>query len=43
MSIDYKNLNEEDLKLIDKWLGEYNHKTNFPIKNEERILNFLIK
>ena len=43
MSIDYKNLNEEDLKLIDKWLGEYNHRTNFPIKNEERIFEFLNK
>ena len=43
MSIDYKNLNEEDLKLIDKWLGEYNHRTNFPIKNEERVFEFLNK
>ena len=43
MSIDYKNLNEEDLKLIDKWLGEYNHRTNFPIKMKREFLNFLIK
>ena len=43
MSIDYKNLNEEHLKIIDKWLGEYNHRTNFPIKNEERIFEFLNK
>ena len=43
MSIDYKNLNEEDLKLIDKWLGEYDPKLIFPSKMKREFLNFLIK
>ena len=43
MSVDYKNLNEEHLKQIDKWLGKYNYNTNFPIKDEERVFEFINK
>ena len=40
MSLDYKNLSENHLKMIDIWLGNYNKNSNFPIKNEERVFEF---
>ena len=43
MSLDYKYLDEDQIKMIDVWLGSYNKNSNFPIKNEERVFEFINK